>query len=130
MVIKSSKTLVEEASKQIDTFSPEKVKKLHESNKCTLIDIRDIRELENEGTIDGAMHVPRGMLEFWLDPSSSYFKNNKFSDTSKKIILFCAGGLRSALGAKSLKDMGYDNIAHVEGGFASMCLNGFKVKKK
>jgi len=130
MAIKSSKTLVEEASKQIDTFSPEKVKKLHESNKCTLIDIRDIRELENEGRIDGAIHVPRGMLEFWLDPSSSYFKNNKFSDTSKKIILFCAGGLRSALGAKSLKDMGYENIAHVEGGFASMCLNGFIAKKK
>ncbi len=130
MTIKSSKTLVEEASKQIDTFTPEKVKKLQESNSCTLIDIRDIRELENEGTIDDAIHIPRGMLEFWLDPSSPYFKNNNFSDKSKKIILFCAGGLRSALGAKSLKDMGYDNIAHVQGGFASMCLNGFKIKKK
>jgi rhodanese-related sulfurtransferase len=130
MTIKSSKTLVEEASKEIDTFSPEKVKELHESNSCALIDIRDIRELENEGSVDGAIHVPRGMLEFWLDPSSSYFKNNKFSDQSKKIILFCAGGLRSALGAKSLKDMGYENVAHVQGGFASMRLSGFKLKKR
>ena len=130
MLIKSSKTLVEEASRQIDTFSPEKVKKLHESNTCTLIDIRDIRELENEGGIDGAIHVPRGMLEFWFDPSSPNFKNNKFSDTSKTIILFCAGGFRSALGTKSLKDMGYENIAHVRGGFASMKSIGFKLKEK
>jgi rhodanese-related sulfurtransferase len=130
MTIKSSKTLVEEASKQIDTFSPEKVKELQETNSCTLIDIRDIRELEKEGSIDGAVHIPRGMLEFWLDPSSPYYKNNNLSDKSKTIVLFCAGGLRSALGAKSLKDMGHENIAHVQGGFASMCLNGFKREKK
>ena len=130
MTIKSAQTLVAEAYAEIKTINADEALKLVKENRCNLIDIRDIRELENEGRIDGAIHVPRGMLEFWLDPSSSYFKNNKFSDTSKKIILFCAGGLRSALGAKSLKDMGYENIAHVEGGFASMCLNGFIAKKK
>ena len=130
MTIKSSQTLVEEAQKSIETLSSTEVKTLYENKEITLIDVRDIRELWKEGTIKNSKHIPRGMLEFWLDPSSPYFKNNNFSDKSKKIILFCAGGLRSALGAKSLKDMGYDNIAHVQGGFASMCLNGFKIKKK
>ena len=126
MTIKSSKTLVEEASKEIDTFSPEKVKELHESNSCALIDIRDIRELENEGSVDGAIHVPRGMLEFWLDPESVYFRDGNL-DISKEMVLFCAGGLRSALAAKSLKDMGFEKVSHVDGGFSSIKNSGFTI---
>ena len=126
MTIKSSKTLVEEASKEIDTFSPEKVKELHESNSCALIDIRDIRELWKDGTIENSKHIPRGMLEFWLDPGSSYFQANQIQDT-KKMVLFCALGFRSALATKSLVDMGFKNVAHVEGGFDALKNSGLNV---
>jgi len=130
MEIKSSKTLVEEALKNVETIDSSNAKKLNDEQKCTLIDIRDIRELWNEGTIENAIHVPRGMLEFWLDPQSPYFKKGKFDDLSKKILLFCAGGMRSALAAKTLKEMGYNNVAHIDGGFGSMKINGFKVIDK
>ena len=126
MTIKSSKTLVEEALTQIKTLDASKAKELLEKNKCYLVDIRDIRELWNDGAIENALHIPRGMLEFWLDPESPYYKKEKFDDTSKNIILFCAGGMRSALAAKSLKDMGYNDVAHIEGGFAKMKTVGFK----
>ena len=127
MTIKSSKTLVEEALTQIKTLDAAKAKELMEKNKCYLIDIRDIRELWNDGAVENAFHIPRGMLEFWLDPESQYYKKEKFGDTSKNFILFCAGGMRSALATKSLKDMGYENIAHIEGGFANMKVSGFKI---
>ena len=127
MIIKSSKTLVKEALTQITTLDASKAKELLEKNKYYLIDIRDIRELWNEGAIENAYHIPRGMLEFWLDPESPYYKKEKFSDSSKSFILFCAGGMRSALAAKSLKEMGYENIAHVDGGFSEMKVAGFKV---
>tara|TARA_B100000586_G_scaffold255889_1_gene218340 strand:+ start:340 stop:753 length:414 start_codon:yes stop_codon:yes gene_type:complete len=127
MIIKSSKTLVKEALTQITTLDASKAKELLEKNKYYLIDIRDIRELWNEGAIENAYHIPRGMLEFWLDPESPYYKKEKFGDSSKSFILFCAGGMRSALAAKSLKEMGYENIAHVDGGFAEMKVAGFKV---
>ena len=130
MTIKSSKTLVEEALKEIETQDPSKAKELYDQKKCTLIDIRDIRELWNEGTIEGAMHIPRGMLEFWLDKTSPYYKEEKFGNEKKKILLFCAAGSRSALAAKSLKDMGFNNVAHIEGGFQSMAMNGFNVIEK
>tara|TARA_B100001750_G_C15226906_1_gene456167 strand:- start:29 stop:430 length:402 start_codon:yes stop_codon:yes gene_type:complete len=129
MTIKSSQTLVNEALKEIKTLDPVKVKELAEQNKCILVDIRDIRELWNEGEIENSNHVPRGMLEFWLDPSSPYYKKEKFGDESKEIILFCAGGMRSALAAKTLKDMGYKNVAHVEGGFGMMREVGFKINE-
>jgi len=130
MTIKSSKTLVSEALQQIETLDSVKTKELLEQEKCTLIDIRDIREIWQEGAVDESLHIPRGMLEFWLDPSSPYYKKEKFEDSKKKLILFCAGGMRSALAAKSLQDMGYKNIAHVDGGFGAMKLNGFKIAKK
>ena len=130
MPVKSSKTLVEEALKQIETLDNVKVKELFDKKKCILIDIRDIRELWNEGAIDEAIHIPRGMLEFWLDPSSPYYKKEKYEDENKKIILFCAGGMRSALATKMLKEMGYNNIAHVEGGFTAMKDSGFNVVNK
>ena len=126
MNIKSSKELVKNALNEIKTLDPELVKELHEKNQCTLIDIRDIRELWRDGTIKGALHIPRGMLEFWLDPSSQYFNKDKFSK-DKKLILFCAAGMRSALAAKTLKDMGYNNIAHAGGGFASLANQGLEI---
>ncbi len=130
MTIKSSKTLVEEAMQQIETINASEVFKMSNEDKCTLIDIRDIRELWNEGGIENAIHIPRGMLEFWLDPESPYYKKEKYEDKSKKIILFCAGGMRSALATKTLKEMGYNNIAHVEGGFAAMRDSGFNLVDK
>ena len=126
MAIKSSQTLVQEALNEIKTISPEEALKLSNNNKCNLIDIRDIRELENDGRIENSRHIPRGMLEFWLDPDSIYFKDGKL-DIDKEMVLFCAGGLRSALAVKSLQEMGYKKASHIDGGFASMKVNGFKI---
>ena len=129
MSIKSSQTLVEEAKKNIQTLSSEEVINLIEKNEITLIDIRDIRELWKEGTIQNSKHIPRGMLEFWLDPESSYYKTNKVNDI-KKIVLFCALGLRSALATKSLVEMGFQNVAHVDGGFDALKSSGLKIVTK
>ena len=129
MNIKSSQTLVEEAKKNIETLSSNQAKSLIEKKEITLIDIRDIRELWKEGTIENSKHIPRGMLEFWLDPESSYFKANKIKD-NKKLVLFCALGLRSALATKSLVDMGFKNVAHVEGGFDALKKTGLKIIAK
>ena len=129
MNIKSSQVLVEEAKKNIETLSPDEVKNLHEKNEITLIDIRDIRELWKEGTIENSKHIPRGMLEFWLDPNSSYYNANKINDI-KKMVLFCALGFRSALATKTLKDMGFKNVAHVDGGFDALKNSGFRVVNK
>ena len=126
MAIKSSQTLVSEALKEIKTISPEKALELSNDNKCNLIDLRDIRELENEGRIEKYLHIPRGMLEFWLEHESVYFKDEKL-DMNKEMIVFCAGGLRSALAAKSLKEMGYDKVSHIDGGFGLMKQKGFKI---
>jgi len=129
MTIKSSQTLVEEAQKNIETLSANEVKNLYENNQITLIDVRDIRELWKEGTIDKSKHIPRGMLEFWLDPESSYYKSNKIKDI-KKMVLFCALGWRSALAANSLVAMGFKNVAHVDGGFDALKKSGLKVITK
>ena len=129
MSIKSSQTLVQEAQKNIETLTSNEVKKLHDSNEITLIDVRDIRELWKEGTIERSKHIPRGMLEFWLDPSSTYYQANKIQDI-KKIVLFCALGWRSALATKSLVDMGFKNVAHVNGGFDALKKSGLKVITK
>ena len=126
MSIKSSQTLVNEALKEIKTITTNEAHTLTSNNQCNLIDIRDIRELENQGRIENSKHIPRGMLEFWLDPESQYFKKGKL-DLNKEIVLFCAGGLRSALAAKTLKDMGYKNVSHIEGGFGSLKNSKFKV---
>tara|TARA_B100000941_G_scaffold249178_1_gene194958 strand:+ start:308 stop:706 length:399 start_codon:yes stop_codon:yes gene_type:complete len=129
MSIKSSQTLVEEAQKKIQTLTPIEVKSLIEKKEITLIDVRDIRELWKEGTIENSRHIPRGMLEFWLDPLSSYYQENKIKDI-KKMVLFCALGWRSALATKSLVEMGFKNVAHVDGGFDALKKNGLKVVKK
>ena len=126
MTIKSSQTLVQEALKEIKTINTDEAYELSQNDKCNLIDIRDVRELENEGRVENSHHIPRGMLEFWLDPESAYFKNGKL-DPSKEIVLFCAGGLRSALATKSLKDMGFEKISHIEGGFSALKQSKFKI---
>ena len=126
MPIKSSQMLVNEALKEIKTINAEEAYKLIEDNKCNLIDIRDIRELEKEGRVEKSHHIPRGMLEFWLDPNSVYFKEGKL-DLSKEMVLFCAGGLRSALATKTLKEMGYEKVSHIDGGFSSLKQSRFKI---
>ena len=126
MAIKSSQSLVSEALEQIKTISTDEAYKMQSDNKCNLIDIRDIRELQKEGQVEGANHIPRGMLEFWLDPESIYFKEGKL-DLNKEMVLFCAGGMRSALAAKSLKDMGFKKVSHIDGGFGALKESKFKI---
>jgi len=129
MNIKSSQKLVEEAQKNIETISAKQVKDLVEKKEISLIDIRDIRELWKEGTIENSIHIPRGMLEFWLDPKSSYYQEKKIQDV-KKLVLYCALGFRSALATKSLADMGFKNVAHVSGGFDALKEAGLNVVAK
>ncbi len=126
MTIKSSQTLVSEALKEVKTISSDEAHNMVSKDQCNLIDIRDVRELQKEGQVEGASHIPRGMLEFWLDPESAYFKKGKLN-LDKEIVLFCAGGLRSALAAKSLKDMGFEKVSHIDGGFGSIKSSKFKI---
>ena len=126
MTIKSAQTLVTEAYSKIKTIDTNEAFNLVKENKCNLIDIRDIRELEKEGKVENAVHIPRGMLEFWIDPSSQYFKQGKL-DLKKEMVLFCAAGARSALAAKTLQDLGFTNVSHIEGGFGSIKQSEFKI---
>ena len=126
MNIKSSQTLVAEALSEIKTISTDEAHKMSNEDKCNLIDIRDIRELEKEGRVENSNHIPRGMLEFWLDPESPYFKEGRL-DMNKEMVLFCAGGVRSALAAKTLKDMGFENVSHIDGGFGALRNSKFKI---
>jgi rhodanese-related sulfurtransferase len=126
MTIKSSNTLVAEALKEVKTINTDEAFKMLEENQCNLIDIRDVRELEKQGRVENSHHIPRGMLEFWLDPESAYFKKGKL-DLDKEMVLFCAGGLRSALAAKSLKDMGFEKVSHIDGGFGLIKQSKFKI---
>jgi len=126
MAIKSSTTLVNEALNEIKTISTDEAFEKSSKNECNLIDIRDIRELDKEGRVQNSNHIPRGMLEFWLDPESVYFKDGKL-DMNKEMVLFCAGGLRSALAAKTLKDMGFEKVSHIDGGFGALRNSKFKI---
>ena len=126
MPIKSSQTLVSEALSEVKTITADEALKLSNEDKCTLIDIREKGELDQTGRIENSNHIPRGMLEFWLDPDGPYFKNGKI-DMNKEMVLFCAGGLRSALAAKSLKEMGFEKVSHIDGGFAAISQSDFKI---
>jgi len=126
MTIKSSHTLVSEALKEIKTITSEEALKMSNEGKCNLIDIREKDELENTGRVENSNHIPRGMLEFWLDQESPYFKNGKL-DMNKEMVLFCAGGLRSALAVKSLNEMGFKKVSHIDGGFAAISQSDFKI---
>ena len=118
MAIKSAQQLVQEAYTEVKTINTDQALSLVKENKCNLIDIRDVRELEKEGRVENSVHIPRGMLEFWIDPNSQYFKDIGKLDLDKEMVLFCAAGdARSALAAKALQDMGFEKVSHVEGGF-------------
>ena len=126
MNIKSAKDLVNEALLEIKTISADEALEVFNQDKINLIDIRDVRELEKEGRVENSHHIPRGMLEFWLDPESPYFKEGRL-DMNKEMVLFCAGGMRSALAAKTLKDMGFENVSHIDGGFGALRNSKFKI---
>ena len=126
MTIKSIQSLVSEAMSEIKTISADEAHKMMEDNNCNLIDIREINELNKTGSVENSNHIPRGMLEIYLDPNSVFFQNGKL-DKDKEMVLFCAGGVRSALAVKSLKEMGYDKISHIDGGFGSIANSKFKI---
>ena len=115
--IKPVKELVAEANKVVTTFSIDEARSLQTSGDGFILDIRDVRELWREGTIPGAFHMPRGMLEFWADPESPYHKDVFAS--GKTLILYCASAWRSALAAKTLNEMGVPNVGHMRGGFSA-----------
>ena len=117
-ITKGFQALVDEAMAQVITYSVDQVRGRLTDPKVQIVDIRDSRELEKEGTLPGALLAPRGMLEFWVDPASPYFKP-VFADESKEFILFCGAGWRSALATKTLRDMGMTNVAHIDGGFTA-----------
>ena len=117
-ITKGFRQLVDEAMAEVTTLSVAQVQARMGSADLQIVDIRDPRELEREGTLPGALLAPRGMLEFWVDPASPYFKA-VFADESKEFILFCGAGWRSALATKTLQDMGMTNVAHIDGGFAA-----------
>ena len=123
-ITKGFRALVDEASALITTYSVEQVRaRMGSDPSLQIVDIRDPRELEREGTVPGSVHAPRGMLEFWVDPASPYFKP-VFGDDSKEFVLFCGAGWRSALATKALQDMGMRNVAHIDGGFAAWVKDG------
>jgi rhodanese-related sulfurtransferase len=115
-ITKGYRALVDEAMAQVKTYSVAQVRERLGTPGVQLVDIRDVRELQAEGTVPGSIHAPRGMLEFWVDPASPYFKP-VFGDEGKEYILFCGAGWRSALATKTLQDMGMRNVAHIDGGF-------------
>ena len=117
-ITKGFQTLVDEAMAQVTTLSVDTVRTRMSDPNLQIVDIRDPRELERDGTVPGALLAPRGMLEFWVDPASPYFKP-VFADESKQFVLFCGAGWRSALATKTLQDMGMSNVAHIDGGFAA-----------
>jgi rhodanese-related sulfurtransferase len=128
MKLKTSKQLVTEAMDKIKTILPDDLKEiLKKDTSALLIDIRDIRELKKSGKIKVAKHMPRGMLEFWLDPESPYYKKDITPDRTK--ILYCASNWRSALATKAIQDMGFDNVCHVKGGFQAIVDAGFEVEQ-
>lgn len=114
---KGIKQLVAEANAEIETVTVDQAKALHDRGDVTFIDLRDPRELWRDGGVPGAVNVTRGMLEFWIDPESPYFKD--FFASGNKFVFFCAGGMRSALATKTAQDMGLTPVCHIEGGFGA-----------
>ena len=115
MATKSATDLVKEAKQQIENLTPAQVKEKLEKGNVTLIDIRESEELKQNGKIPGSFHAPRGMLEFYADPLLPYYKPE--FNKNNQIILHCVSGGRSALATATLKQMGYENVAHLDGGF-------------
>jgi ribosomal-protein-alanine N-acetyltransferase len=130
MVIKRGyRQLLDEAMAQVTTLSVEQAEALHGRDDVVFVDVRDVRELEREGLVPGAVHAPRGMLEFWVDPQSPYHRE-VFARAGVRYVLFCAAGWRSALAARTLQDMGLDDVAHIEGGFTAWKQAGAPVAER
>ncbi|CAM5392744.1 rhodanese-related sulfurtransferase [Aquamicrobium terrae] len=123
---KGFRELLDEANAEIEAISPDEAANLLEDEETVFIDLRDQRELEREGRIPGAKHVPRGMLEFWIDPESPYHK--PFFASGKSFVFFCAGGWRSALATKTAQDMGLEPVKHISGGFSAWKAAGLPVE--
>jgi rhodanese-related sulfurtransferase len=128
-ITKGYTALLQEANAVVKTYAVAEAISLHGHATIVFVDIRDPRELEREGVIPGALHATRGMLEFWVDPESPYFKP-VFAQEDKEFVLFCGGGWRSALAAKTLQEMGMTNVAHIEGGFGAWKKEGGPVQEK
>ncbi|MBK6868209.1 MAG: rhodanese-like domain-containing protein [Burkholderiales bacterium] len=126
-ITKGFRALVDEAMAQVTTYSVDQVRARIDDPRLQIVDIRDARELEREGTVPGAFNAPRGMLEFWVDPDSPYYKP-VFGDQGKEYVLFCGAGWRSALATKALQDMGMGNVAHIDGGFGAWQKQGAPVE--
>ena len=126
MTVKSIQTLVLEAMQEIKTINVDEAFKMVKNKNCNLIDIRDASELEKTGKVENSIHITRGMLEIYLDPNSALFQQGVL-DQNKEMVLFCAGGVRSALAVKALKNMGYEKISHIEGGFSAISQSKFKI---
>ncbi|MDC1497285.1 rhodanese-like domain-containing protein [Pelagibacteraceae bacterium] len=126
MNVKSIQTLVLEAMQEIKTINADEAFKMVEDNNCNLIDIREARELEKTGSVENSVHISRGMMEIFLDPNSAFFQQGKL-DQNKEMVLFCAGGVRSALAVKALQNMGYEKVSHIEGGFGAISQSKFKI---
>lgn len=124
---KGFRALVDEANAEIEAVSPEEAAKLAESGDTVLVDIRDVRELNRDGRIPGAVHAPRGMLEFWIDPESPYHR--EVFSSGKRFVFFCAAGWRSALATKTVQDMGLEPVMHIEGGFGAWKEAGLPVDR-
>jgi rhodanese-related sulfurtransferase len=125
---KSAKTLVDEANAVVETKSLDEARALHERGEALFVDLREVRELEREGVIPGAVHAPRGMLEFWVDPESPYYR--EVFASGRPLLLFCAAGWRSALAARTLMEMGVEPVSHLEGGFGAWKAAGAPVAAK
>lgn len=125
---KTIKGMVADANSRIETISVEEAKTLNGNDDVLLIDIRDIRELYREGAIPGALHAPRGMLEFWVDPESPYHRKEFAS--GKKLVFFCAAGWRSALATDTVQSMGLENVCHIDGGFGAWKEAGGDIEEK
>ena len=123
MSIKTAQTLVSEAMKEVKTISPDEAFKLLEENNCNLIDIREQYELEMTGTLENSINIPRSHLEFQFEP----LIQSGIIDTNKETVLFCAAGGRSALAAKTLKQMGFEKVSHIDGGFGALKNSKFKI---
>ena len=126
MTVKSIQTLVSEAMQEIKTINADEAFKMVEDKNCNLIDIREARELEKTGNVENSVHISRGMMEIFLDPNSAFFQQGKL-DQNKEMVLFCAGGVRSALAVKALQNMGYEKVSHIEGGFGAISQSKFKI---
>lgn len=130
--MKTAKQLVDEAMAVVRTIGLDVARALHAESRALFVDLRDVRELEREGVIPGAVHAPRGMLEFWVDPASPYFHKafEGAGTAARPMVLFCAAGWRSALAARTLQEMGFAEVCHIDGGFSAWKAAGAPVAQK